>query len=376
MSKNTPKENYKTPHNEYERIIKVKLKDIIRTEQEYWKQKRTLIEQFNSVNRELSVDVPLIIPSNISSAIWGLRDGVAFVRYSPLLNTSKPKFDYHILNISLEEWGDKGIIVPHGDTEISLAQMGIIRGLGHITMIHCQINQYKFDYLEISYMKYGEKKSLTTIENVFLDFQLTFLGYLTQGGILNGKTTTWIVDNNKTIVELENAAGQFQTLLESSVQEEDLQRFIKTHPYVIKPSAEIIPKQKLGDDFITDFVLVEIFQQGRIYTLVEIEPAKSSIFNKDNSFTAITQHAIKQIHEWDIWIEDNKAFIQKKLSGFESPKYLVIIGRGNEHNETQKAFLRSHNRNSKISLLTYDDLLVNFKALIEKLKGIGDQPVC
>ena len=63
-------------------------------------------------------------------------------------------------------------------------------------------------------------------------------------------------------------------------------------------------------------------------------------------------------------------FIVNLLSGFESPRFMVIIGRFNDFNEEQKAHLRSYNREWKnLELLTYDDVLARFQATIISLQS-------
>ena len=83
-------------------------------------------------------------------------------------------------------------------------------------------------------------------------------------------------------------------------------------------------------------------------------------------------HALKQTRDWDVWLEDNKAYLQGKLPGFETPTYMVVIGRGHELDETQKKYLRSYNREWKnTELLTYDDVLVRYRSMIEQLKALN-----
>ena len=67
------------------------------------------------------------------------------------------------------------------------------------------------------------------------------------------------------------------SLLNDSQKEEELQVFIKENPMMLHPTAELIPKKKLGEDFITDFVLVTPNDQGPTYTLVEIEKSSHPI---------------------------------------------------------------------------------------------------
>ena len=173
-----------------------------------------------------------------------------------------------------------------------------------------------------------------------------------------------------TIRKLRDIASQFESLLVHAEREEELQAFLKENPMVLHPTAEVIPKKKLGEDFITDFVLFTPSDQGPTYTLVEIEKSSHPILVRNNSLSSQTNHALKQTRDWDVWLEQNKAYIQGKLPGFETPKYIVVIGRGNNLNDIAKAYLRSYNREWKnIELLTFDDVLVRFNGVISALNA-------
>jgi len=178
-----------------------------------------------------------------------------------------------------------------------------------------------------------------------------------------------------TIERLEQIAEEFDNLLEKHGKEEELQVFLQDHPFVLHPTADQIPKMKLGEDFVTDFVLVAPNNQGPNYILVELERASHPVLNKDYSLTSKVNHALKQTREWDVWLEKNKAYVQNKLQGFETPLYMVVIGRGHEFDEKQKEYLRSYNRGlNNTELLTYDDIKVRYNNMITKLKTLNPKP--
>ena len=109
--------------------------------------------------------------------------------------------------------------------------------------------------------------------------------------------------------------------------------------------------------------------QGPIYTLVELERASHPILTGDFTLAGPVGHAFRQTRDWDVWLEENKAYVRNKLPGFETPRYIVVIGRSEGFTEKQKAYIRSYNREWKnLELLTYDDVLYRFEATIEKLK--------
>jgi len=87
--------------------------------------------------------------------------------------------------------------------------------------------------------------------------------------------------------------------------------------------------------------------QGPTYILVELERSTYNVLNQDKSLSSQASHAIKQTRDWDIWLERNKPYLQNKLPGFETPRYLIVIGRATNLNEDQKAYLRSYNREWK-----------------------------
>lgn len=180
------------------------------------------------------------------------------------------------------------------------------------------------------------------------------------------------VTPERTIQKLQEIAREFENLLETDTMEEKLQTFIKDYPFVLHPAAEVIPKKKLGEEFVTDFVLVSTTAQGPTYVLVELERASHPVLTKDLTLASPVNHAIRQTRDWDVWLEKNKAYLQNKLPGFETPKYLVVIGRGKDLDCEQKAYLRSYNREWKnLELLTYDDVLTKFRSTIKALEGIA-----
>jgi hypothetical protein len=345
-------------------MILQKAKRFLQAEKQYWKERNALREAMGESANALALKAGQALPSDMSSTVWGLKDGVGFVRHKTF--AGRPAVHFRTLPITLEEWGESGLVVPVEQGEVSLAKAGIAKGLGHLTFINCTINDIHIPYAELSYLKYGDSISAPSIERAMLDFHLTLLGLQAQAeakqpGQLSGQ---------QTIAELEKIANQFEELLQDQRREEDLQEFLKDHSFVLHQSAECIPKQKLGEDFATDFVLVTMTTQGPTYILVELERASHPVLTKDLTLASPVTHAIKQTRDWDVWLEKNKAYLQNKLPGFETPNYIVVIGRSKDFEEQQKAYMRSYNRQwNNLQLLTYDDVLARFRATIEKLQS-------
>jgi hypothetical protein len=110
--------------NPLEIIIKEKSKEFLSAEREYWKERDALRKSMKGPVDALSLKAGEALPANISTTVWGLRDGVAFVRHKSV--TAKPTVQFRILPLTLEQWGDTGLLVPLDNGEISLARAGFI----------------------------------------------------------------------------------------------------------------------------------------------------------------------------------------------------------------------------------------------------------
>lgn len=157
--------------------------------------------------------------------------------------------------------------------------------------------------------------------------------------------------NDKIIEEFE------KIIFNSESREEDFQVYLKENPALIDPLAkEVIPKKKLGVEFITDFVLRKLNDE---YVLVEIERPKTPIFTKSNDFTFQFTHALGQVIDFQEWVESNIAYAEKLMPGIVSPTGLLIIGLESDLNDFQKKKLRRFNINNqgKIKVITFDELI-------------------
>lgn len=366
MKKNKRKPSKRTSRSAIELRMEQKAKSFLSAEKKYWEAITSLRHQRHESAIFLDLPFEEKLPQDISSTVWGLKDGVAFVRYKTV--GMKARVDFRVLPITLEEWGNNGLIVPLPAGELSLAQIGLMRGVGNISMIDCSFNGVHIPFVEFSHLRYGDPTNTPTVERAVLDFQLALLGLQIQPSV---EGTSKPVSGAETVAILKKLADEFESLIGEATKEEELQIFLKKNPFILHPSAECIPKKKLGEDFVTDFVLVATTSQGPTYILVELERASHQILTKDLVLSGPVNHAIKQTRDWDVWLEKNKAYIQNKLQGFETPTYLVVIGRGNSLTDDERAYLRSYNREWKnTTLMTYDDVLSRFRNTISNLEAI------
>lgn len=172
------------------------------------------------------------------------------------------------------------------------------------------------------------------------------------------------------ITRLRRILGRFEELLDSSPSEEVLQRFLASNTVLLEPSAQrILPKVRLGSEFVTDFVM-ELGKEE--YVLVELEPAHFRLFTAGGNPSAKLVHAQRQVEDWREWILENVSYIRQQLPGLHDPGGLVVIGRRRDLSSANARSLRRKNTElHRIRIETYDDLVDRVRRYITNLQTIG-----
>ena len=163
---------------------------------------------------------------------------------------------------------------------------------------------------------------------------------------------------------------QFETLISEEPAEEIIQVFLHSHPELLCPTyIHMWPKLSLGAS-VTDFVFKDAKDE---YVLVELERSTHSLFNKNGHSSAALNHARGQILDWLRYIGDNKHTVEKELGlvGIStSPRALIVIGRSANLTAANRSKLRvMAEAEPRISIITYDDLLSNARAIVDNLFG-------
>lgn len=167
--------------------------------------------------------------------------------------------------------------------------------------------------------------------------------------------------NRKVITDFQNL------LLDTDYKEEVFQVYLKNHPALIDPLAkEVIPKQRLGSDYITDYVIKKFNDE---YLLVEIEKPTTPIFNKSNDFTSQFTHALGQILDFQEWVESNIAYAQTLMPNIKSPQGLLIVGLSSSLSLIQQNKLKRFNTNNqgRMKVMTFDEIIENSKRLYSNM---------
>src|SRR3989442_758139 len=103
MAKSKPKKPQLSP---MERLLRSKAEVFVRAEREFWKRRYQLEERLGRTADALELELRQTIPDNLASVVWGLIDGVAFVRYETTAD-KKGSVDFRASPYSLERWGNE-----------------------------------------------------------------------------------------------------------------------------------------------------------------------------------------------------------------------------------------------------------------------------
>ena len=159
---------------------------------------------------------------------------------------------------------------------------------------------------------------------------------------------------------------RFEILINEPHEEEVYQQFLRQHPVFIDPLAsQVIPKQKLGVEHFTDFVVRRLDNE---YIVVEIERPHDPLFTGKNDFTARFTHAYGQVIDFQEWVDAHGEYARSLMPGISSPRGMLLIGSRKGLTAEQAVKLRRFNINSRsVEVFTYDDLLAKAKDLYNNI---------
>ena len=170
--------------------------------------------------------------------------------------------------------------------------------------------------------------------------------------------------------------------LDGASREEDVQQFLQANPkFLIQHLGGghgrwVIPKQKLGAEHVTDFLVAEKHSFGHEWQAIELESPLKPMFNKNGDPSQYLNHAIRQIQDWRAWLlaNQNYAASLRTESGLGLTNIngnvpgLILIGRRSSLPEGTIERRRQMVHDLNIRIHTYDYLL---EALKGRLKGLA-----
>ena len=166
--------------------------------------------------------------------------------------------------------------------------------------------------------------------------------------------------------------GEFVQLMErAGTSEEDFHQYMVRYPALIPvwlPQDNIVySKFRLGSQHVADFAFCRDDSPGFRWHFIEIERPKDRLFNKSGDPTARLAHALRQLHDWSAWFQENRDHVAKYFPHAEravqfrlaDPHLTLIIGRRQEINTWDRPLMRRIG--GGVSIRTFDSLRSNLK---------------
>lgn len=195
-------------------------------------------------------------------------------------------------------------------------------------------------------------------------------------------------------IKLTATIEEFKSLLDGLATERDILNFIRDKKaYFIIASilkgyhyrfghhkAFAFKEFELPPNHLADYLLVGKSSGGYEFIFVELENAHGQITNADGEFGATIRKGIKQVNDWDNWLEGNFASLrlvfdkhigtteQLPREFYELDKsrlhYVVIAGRRKDFSKKTYQLKRKLLKSNNILLLHYDNLFDSVEFLL------------
>ena len=128
------------------------------------------------------------------------------------------------------------------------------------------------------------------------------------------------------------------------------------------------PKQKLGNEYVTDFVFLNQAPHGLEHVLVEIERADKPI---SRQAVHLANHTAKnQLLDWQRWIDENKPYLEKSVGAMSNPRFHLVMGRSHELDGARRRKIGyEFGDTSTRRFSTFDDVAARYEAILRSVSS-------
>lgn len=136
---------------------------------------------------------------------------------------------------------------------------------------------------------------------------------------------------------------------------------------------------ELSSTYRVDYLLVGKSSNGYEFIFIELESPYGQVTNKDGDFGSVFRKGLKQVQDWDTWIEGNFHSLKLIFNKYKNPDislpeeflsfdksrvhFMVVAGRRSDFNENTYRLKRKYLRNNNIKILHYDNVVDCFEKL-------------
>ena len=149
---------------------------------------------------------------------------------------------------------------------------------------------------------------------------------------------TKVCEARMTREDFEKEAKDFEFIISNAKNEVEVQRYIKSNQKWFIPGAifldynfghyetYLFPEQKLGNDYIADYMLIGKSSGGYNLVLVEFEtPNTEYLISTANMESESVRKGLTQLQDWKRWLDSNREYFMRNIGlrefGIDIPTY-------------------------------------------------------
>lgn len=207
----------------------------------------------------------------------------------------------------------------------------------------------------------------------------------------NNHLHTGDLEDKKALKEIKH---KFSVLIDDpQTSERDILKFVAEHSaYCLVASVSqnfsfghhdmyLFKEFPLSTNFVCDYLVVGKNSHGYHLIFVEIEKPFGEITTKNGEFGTTIRKGIKQVDDWDEWLDANFHSLRSTFEKYLKPgqtlprelsvldksriNYVVIAGRRNDFNDRTYIQKRKLARQKNIHLLHFDNLIEMFEIVLK-----------
>jgi len=185
----------------------------------------------------------------------------------------------------------------------------------------------------------------------------------------------------------EDDIAQLEVVITTAEDERPIQKFLQENGHLLTAlmgggERYCIPQQRIGAEYVPDFVIGDVDSIGVRWVLIELETPRSGIYLKSgDKLDQKAQKGIDQVIEWRNWLSSNISYARKPRSDNglglfdirENSDAVVIVGRRSKMPRTKDAQRREY-RKSNIQIHSYDWLVETLRGAIRHEGPPGGNP--
>jgi SEC-C motif/HEPN domain len=168
--------------------------------------------------------------------------------------------------------------------------------------------------------------------------------------------------------------AEFESLLDKARPKERAKEFLKLRPGIVHPAQlRCYTEVPLGEDQTADLLLLVQEEEGLEYVLVKLGGADDVFFTDSGQPSEAFLRGKETISAWEEWLAQSQTHMSTSIPEGSKVNIQLVIGRSSTLTYQQRKELRTAAAGTGRSYCTYDDLVNQFRYVVNDVTGVWDR---